>query len=111
MAKDYLHQGDIIKLSLDPTLGHEQAGYRPVLVVSNDEFNKMCGGLVSVVPITSKKKDFPLNIDLPENLPIEGQALLSQGRTVDTMARGYSYWCSVPSDFIKQVVKFIKFIY
>lgn len=37
---------------LDPTLGHEQSGRRPVLVVSQESFNRN-SGLVTVVPITS----------------------------------------------------------
>ena len=34
-----VRQGDLIKVSFNPQHGHEQAGYRPALVVSNDEFN------------------------------------------------------------------------
>lgn len=40
-----LKQGDIIKLNFNPQSGHEQAGYRPALVVSNEVFhqkNKSC---------------------------------------------------------------------
>ena len=34
-----VRQGDIIKLNFNPQAGHEQAGYRPALVISNDFFN------------------------------------------------------------------------
>lgn len=40
---------------LDPTLGHEQAGRRPVLILSQESFNRN-SGLVTVVPITSTKR-------------------------------------------------------
>ena len=33
-------QGDIIKVSFNPQKGHEQAGYRPAVVISNDFFNQ-----------------------------------------------------------------------
>jgi len=33
-----VRQGDIIKVDLNPTLGHEQSGYRPCVVVSNETF-------------------------------------------------------------------------
>ena len=33
-------QGDIIKVNFNPQAGHEQAGYRPALVVSNDFYNQ-----------------------------------------------------------------------
>jgi mRNA interferase MazF len=33
-------RGDIIRADLNPTIGHEQAGKRPVLVLSHEVFNK-----------------------------------------------------------------------
>lgn len=49
-------QGDIWMADLDPTRGHEQAGKRPILIVSADTFNASPAGLVVAVPITSKSK-------------------------------------------------------
>ena len=47
-----MKRGDIYLVSLDPTLGHEQQGTRPVLVVSPDGFNALTRVPI-VVPITS----------------------------------------------------------
>lgn len=47
-----LNRGDIYMVSLDPTLGHEQHGHRPVLIVSPAKFNKVTQ-LPVVVPITN----------------------------------------------------------
>ncbi len=47
-----MKRGDIYLVSLDPTLGHEQQGTRPVLVVSPDRFNALTRVPI-VVPITS----------------------------------------------------------
>ena len=44
--KKCLKQGDVIYMNFSPTKGHEQEGYRPALVVSNDDYNKMCGGMI-----------------------------------------------------------------
>ncbi len=41
---------------LDPVRGHEQAGTRPVLVISVDEFNRGPAGLIIALPLTSKNK-------------------------------------------------------
>jgi mRNA interferase MazF len=49
-------RGDVWDADLDPTRGHEQAGKRPVLIVSVDQFNQGPSGLVIVVPISSKDK-------------------------------------------------------
>ena len=49
-------RGEIWMIDLDPTRGHEQAGTRPALVVSDDVFNSGPAGLVIVLPLTSKPK-------------------------------------------------------
>ena len=60
-------QGDIIKINFAPVVGHEEDKFKPGLVVSNNDYNSYCGGIVLVCPI-SHAKDFPLHIDLPEGL-------------------------------------------
>ena len=47
-----MKRGDIYQVSLDPTIGREQRGHRPVLVVSPDSFNRATR-LPVVVPITT----------------------------------------------------------
>ena len=46
-------RGEVWLADLYPTRGHEQAGRRPVLVVSEDLFNRGPAGLVIVLPTTS----------------------------------------------------------
>ena len=51
-------QGDIIKLDFNPQAGHEQAGYRPAVVLSNDFFNQKTNLLyriILVLKMLSKK--------------------------------------------------------
>lgn len=55
-------RGEIWLLNLDPTLGREQAGTRPALVLSVDKFNHGPAELVIVLPITSKDKRQPLHV-------------------------------------------------
>ena len=47
-----MKRGDIYTVSLDPTLGHEQQGHRPVLIISPTAFNQATK-LPVVLPITS----------------------------------------------------------
>ena len=49
---DLMERGDIYLVALDPTLGHEQQGTRPVLVVSPTAFNRLTRTPI-VLPITS----------------------------------------------------------
>src|SRR5437763_2634603 len=61
-------RGEVWTVNLDPTRGHEQAGTRPALVVSSDQFNHGPAGLVVVVPMTTTERGIPLHvrIDPPE---------------------------------------------
>ncbi|MDR2050270.1 MAG: type II toxin-antitoxin system PemK/MazF family toxin [Deltaproteobacteria bacterium] len=95
-------QGQILKLDLDPVLGHEQRGYRPVLVVSAAIFNAHTG-FCWVVPITTPQKGLPHEIRLPEGLPVCGTLLLSQLRSIDWRARPFSVACSVRADFLEDI--------
>lgn len=45
---------EIYWANLNPTIGREQSGHRPVLVVSNDIENQM--DIITIIPITSRKK-------------------------------------------------------
>jgi mRNA interferase MazF len=46
------NRGEIWLADLNPTRGHEQAGARPVLIISTDPFNYGPAGLVFVLPLT-----------------------------------------------------------
>lgn len=57
-------RGEIWLADLNPIRGHEQAGTRPVLVVSTDIFNHGPAGLVFVLPITRTDRRIPAHIPL-----------------------------------------------
>jgi mRNA interferase MazF len=77
-------RGEIYWADLNPVQGREQAGLRPVLVLSNDLFNKKSETAI-VMAITSQpqRAGFPLTIALPEGaLPKPSWLKISQVRTV-----------------------------
>lgn len=47
---------------LDPIVGHEQAGERPVLILSITSFNRSPAGLVVILPITTKIRGIPWHV-------------------------------------------------
>ena len=57
-------RGEIWSANLNPTRGHEQAGQRPVLVISEDIFNKGLAGLIIVLPITSTDRGVPSHVPI-----------------------------------------------
>lgn len=56
--------GDVWLIDLNPSKGHEQAGLRPALIVSVDEFNNCPADLIVALPITTKQRDIPTRIRL-----------------------------------------------
>lgn len=82
--------GDLIWTDFDPTLGREQAGRRPALVVSSAEFTRNTG-LAVVCPITSRIRPFPTSVVLPPEVRIAGEILVSHIRSIDTQARPIGY--------------------
>ena len=56
-------RGDIVWVSLDPVIGHEQAGHRPYLVLSDDRLHSACR-IVIAVPMTSKPHPIPTHYEI-----------------------------------------------
>lgn len=83
-----MERGDIYLISLDPSLGHEQQGKRPVLVVSPKAFNQLTKMPV-VLPITSGGQ-FAKNLGFAVNLigsKTTGIVRCDQPRALDFQAR------------------------
>ena len=85
-ARTWPDAGDLVWTDFDPTLGREQAGRRPALVVSPAAFTENTG-FVLVCPITSRVRPFPTSVVLPDGLPIAGEILLSHLRSIEALAR------------------------
>ena len=77
-------RGEIRWADLNPARGHEQAGRRPVLIVSHDVFNERSGTVIAVA-LTSQpqKAGFPLTLELEsKRLPKRSWVKISQIRTL-----------------------------
>jgi mRNA interferase MazF len=83
-------RGDIIWADLNPVKGHEQAGSRPVVVLSHDVFNERSGTVIAMA-ITSQPQSagFPLTLELEDpKLPKKSWVKVSQIRTLSTERLG-----------------------
>lgn len=96
-------QGDIIKLNFNPQRGHEQAGYRPAVVVSNDFFNQHCA-MTLVCPITNTNNHFPLHIPLDARTSTTGVILCEHIKALDLASRPYSFVERLPGDILEDVL-------
>jgi mRNA interferase MazF len=77
-------RGDIVWADLDPAKGREQAGQRPMLVLSRDVFNERSGTVIAVA-LTSQppRAGFPLTLELQtKGLPKRSWVKISQIRTL-----------------------------
>ena len=77
-------RGDIRWADLNPVRGREQAGLRPVLILSHDIFNESSGTVIAVA-ITSQpqRAGFPLTLELKTgDLPKHSWVKISQIRTL-----------------------------
>jgi mRNA interferase MazF len=74
-------RGEVWLADLNPTRGHEQAGRRPVLVVSDDLFNRGPAGLAIVLPMTSTVRNVPSHVPVapPEGGVETRTAILCEG--------------------------------
>lgn len=82
---------EIYWADLDPAVGSEQAGAsRPVLVLSNDDVNRMLP-IVTVVPMTKlehkKRRLYPADVQLPENAVGNGWTPVAMPYQVRTISK------------------------
>ena len=83
-------RGDVIWADLNPTIGHERSGRRPVLILSSDVFNDRSGTVIAVA-ITSQepRAGFPLTLSLEnEELPKRSWVKINQIRTLSVQRMG-----------------------
>ena len=83
-------RGDIVWADLNPTRGREQAGRRPVLVLSEDVFNEHSGTVIVMV-LTSRPPSagFPLTLEVTHpKLPKKSWVKISQVRTLSAERLG-----------------------
>lgn len=99
-------QGTIIKINFNPQAGHEQAGYRPAVVISNEIFNEKAK-LSIVCPITNTNNHFPLHISLDERTKTTGVILCEHIKALDLNSRTYQEIEELPNDILKQVINVV----
>ena len=102
-------QGDIIWMDFNPQAGHEQAGRRPAIIVSNSAYNAT-GALVMVCPITHTRTRQAIRPSLPCGMKTTGCVLCDHARFVDLSARNADYSESAPPELLRSVLRIIKIL-
>ena len=98
-------RGDIRWADLDPTRSKEQAGLRPVLVLSQEVFNDRSGTVIAVA-LTSQpqRAGFPLSLELESSgLPKRSWVKISQIRTLAVERTGKRLTSASPEELAKVI--------
>jgi len=90
-------------LNFDPQSGHEQSGYRPALVISNDFFNSVTN-MTIVCPITKTNRPFPLHVPLDNRTTTTGVVLCEHVKAIDIKSRNYKTVDHIPDDLLNDVI-------
>ena len=93
-------RGDIRWADLNPVRGHEQAGLRPVLILSHDIFNERSGTVIAMA-LTSQpqRAGYPLTLELKsEKLPKRSWVKISQIRTLSVERIGKKIGIAKPEE-------------
>lgn len=99
-------RGEIRWADLNPVRGREQAGQRPVLILSQDVFNERSGTVIAVA-ITSQpqRAGFPLTFELNSpGLPKRSWVKISQIRTLAVERIGKKIATATPEE-LAQVIE------
>jgi len=87
-------RGEIWLVDFGESVGREQAGVRPAVVVSTDALNEGPAGVVLVVPVTSTRRDLPAHVEIepgesglnhPSYAKCEDVKSVSERRLVDRL--------------------------
>lgn len=98
-------RGDIRWADLNPTRGNEQAGLRPVVVISQDVFNERSGTVIAMA-ITSQpqRAGFPLTLELgSKELPKRSWVKVSQIRTLSVERIGKRIGKTSPEELARLI--------
>jgi mRNA interferase MazF len=105
-----MKRGEIWLANMNPVIGNETSGTRPVVIVSTDEYNDLPFNLVMVCPLTSKDKQYKTRIALKS-----GQTGLTKDSWIKTeelktisIKRLMHKIGDLTPDVLKEITEFIK---
>ena len=98
--------GEIYFVDYEPTIGREQRGRRPSLIISPESFNRLTNAPI-VLPITNGggfASRIGFAVSLPSSLRTTGLVRCDQPRILDLMERGARFIEAVPPELLDEVL-------
>lgn len=104
MARRYIPaRGDAIWITLNPQVGHGQAGRRPAIVLSPSSYSGKVG-LAILCPVTSQVKGYPFEVTIPAGSKLGGVVLADQVKSLDWRFRKAEFICKLPRETTGEVL-------
>lgn len=100
-----IKRGDVYYAMLDPIIGSEQGGFRPVVIIQNDTGNRYSTTVIASVTTRKKKENMPTHVTVKlhhDDFPKESVVMLEQIRTIDK-SRLLDYICTLPSAKMREI--------
>jgi mRNA interferase MazF len=105
--------GDILLADLNPVMGHEQGGRRPVLVLSGPSYNELRNEQLLIAAITSRQRNLPFHIAVgtdsglraPSWVQSESVRVISVQRVIRQLGRARP---QTLADVRSQVINFLR---
>jgi len=107
---ELFNTGDLILTNFTPQTGHEQAGYRPALVISSKDFMEKTHFTI-ICPITHTDRNFPTHVRVPDGLAVDGYILCEQLKSLDLISRGAKKVDTLPNNIMNYVLDIIETFY
>ena len=102
---EYVPQrGDAVWINFNPQTGHEQAGYRPAVVLSPRAYNGKTR-LAIFCPITNQIKGYPFEVAIPAGLGVRGVILADQVKSLDWRARQATLITPLPPETVDAILQ------
>src|SRR5215475_15093662 len=95
-------RGSLVWLEFSPQAGSEQRGRRPAIVLTTVAYHRK-SRLAVVCPITSQRKGWPMEVLLPDNLPVNGVVLVDHVKSIDRDARKMEIVGQAPEAVLNEI--------
>lgn len=99
---DIPDRGSLVWLEFSPQAGREQAGRRPAIVLTTRAYHER-SALAVVCPITGTERGWPMEVKLPDGLPISGVVLVDHLRSIDREARFLKIAGQAPHEVLDEI--------
>ena len=98
-------RGDIVWLNFAPQAGHEQAGRRPALTLSPEDYNAKTSLALFCPIIMSRVKGYHFEVILPATSSVSGVVLADQVKSLDWRARRARFESQAPRQVVGEALE------